>query len=107
MKQEKEDMRSDESGGLSTSKPRQPFEKMVDAIRESASDLARSDDEEDGEDDQDSELGKLSEDDEPSWMIGTILNMVPQRKERFWPMQMKPDTLTHLGWVEVADYFHE
>ena len=49
---------------------------MLDAIRDSLSDVASSDVEEDGEDNEDTEQGKLSEDDEPGWVMGTISKMV-------------------------------
>jgi len=51
---------------------------MLKTIRDSLSDLATSDDEEDGEDEEDkeedTERGKLSKDDEPGWVMGTISN---------------------------------
>jgi hypothetical protein len=51
---------------------------MLVAIGESLSDLARSDDGEDGEDDDDEETDqvKLSDDDEPGWVMGTIAKTV-------------------------------
>ena len=59
------------------------------AIGDSLSDLASSDNGEDGEDedDEETEQGQLSEDDEPSWVIGTNTNMVQQRMDR-----LRPDT---------------
>jgi len=47
---------------------------MLVAIGGSLSDLAISDDGEDGEDedDEETEKGKLSEDYEPGWVMGTI-----------------------------------
>ena len=52
---------------------------MLVAIGESLSDLAGSDDgaDEEDEDDEETEQGKLSEDDEPGWVMGTITNTVP------------------------------
>ena len=64
IKQEQGDMRSAESRGITSREPGQMFEGMLDAIGVSLSDLASSDYEEDGQDDQDTEQGKLSEDDE-------------------------------------------
>jgi len=48
------------------------------AIGDSLSDLPRSDIEEDGEDEEneDTEPGKLSEEDKPGWVIGTISETV-------------------------------
>jgi hypothetical protein len=40
---------------------------------------------------------KLSEDDEPSLVIGTLFNRVQQRTKRFPQMQMKYDKLPQLG----------
>jgi len=59
---------------------------MVNAIRDSLSDLGSSDNEEDAEDEEDNddaEQGKLSEDDEPGWVMGTVSKSVQHRMERF------------------------
>ena len=82
---------------------------MLVAIGDSLSDLASSDDGEDGEDDDDEETeqGKLSEDDEPGWVMGTITKTVQQRMERFRQKPMKLDELTQPGWEDAADYFRE
>jgi len=76
------------------------------AITDSLSDLASSDDQEDGDDydDEERELGKLSEDEEPSWVVDTTASMVLQRMGRFRQMQMKLDELTQPGWGDTADY---
>jgi hypothetical protein len=76
VKQQQEDIRSAESGGLTAREPGQTLEEMLDAIGDCLSDLANSDYEEDGEDDEDTEQGKLSEDDEPGWVMGTISKTV-------------------------------
>jgi hypothetical protein len=72
------------------------FEEMLVAIADIRSDLARSDDGEDGEDQDAEETGKgnLSKDDEPGWVMGTITIMVQQCMERFRQTQMKLDELT-------------
>jgi len=49
----------------------------------------------------------LSEDDEPSWVIGTITKTVQQRMQRFRQKQMKLDELTQPKWQDTADYFCE
>jgi len=81
---------------------------MLNAIADSLSDLASSDDGEHGEDkdhdEEDPELGMLSEDDEPSWVVGTISNTVQHRTEHCRQMQMKPDELMQPGWGDVADW---
>jgi len=51
-------------------------------MRDNQSDLASSDDKEDGEDkvhdEPDTELGNLSEDDKHGWVMGTICHTVQQ-----------------------------
>jgi len=109
VQQEQDDMTHAELAGLMSRKPEKPFEEMLIAIGDSLSDLVSSNDGEDGEDedDQETEKGKLSEDDEPGWVMGRITNTVQQRMERFWQKQMKFDELTQLGWEDAADNFRE
>jgi len=61
----------------------------LNAIRDSLSDLASSEDEVDGEDEdddqQDTGHGQLSEDDKPAWVMGTISKMVHHHIESFRP----------------------
>jgi hypothetical protein len=61
------------------------YEGMLNAIGDWRSDLASSDVEQDGEDEedneQDTELGKLSDDDESGWVMGTISKTVQHRME--------------------------
>lgn len=66
-------------------------------------------DEEDGEDedDEDAELGKLSDDDEPGWMMSIIFQTVYQCMERVWPKLMKFDKMTPPGRADIADRFPE
>jgi hypothetical protein len=83
---------------------------MLHAIGDCLCDLARSDHEEDGEDAEDEEdtaLGKLSEVNEPGWVMGTISKMVQYRSESFRQTQMKLDKRTQARWGEAADYFQE
>jgi len=88
MMQQKEHMVNVEKGRSITTKPEIRFDEMLNAIGDSLSDLASSEDEEDGEDNDDDEEdtghGKLSDDDEPVWVMGTISNMVQHRMESFW-----------------------
>jgi len=78
------------------------------AIGDSLSDLASSNDGDDGEDeDEETELGKLSEGDEPCWVMGKISKTVQQRMESFRQKQMKLDELTQPGWEDATDYFRE
>jgi len=111
IKQEQDDMRNAEKVGLTTTKPETTFQDKLNAIGDSLSDLGSSDDEEDREDEDDYEEepagGKLSQDDEPAWVIGTFSNMIPHRMERFRQKQMQLDKLTQPGWGDAADYFRE
>jgi len=60
--------------GLTTTEPETILHEMMVVIGDSVSDIASSDDGEDGqdEDDEDTEQGQRSEDDERSWLMGTI-----------------------------------
>jgi len=109
VQQEQDDMTHAELAGLTSRKPEKTFEEMLTAIGDSLRDLASSNDGDDGEDedDEETEKGKLSEDDEPGWVMGTITETVQQRMERFWQKQMKFDKLTQPGWEDAADYFRE
>jgi len=109
VQQEHDDMKHAEIVGLTYREPEKTFEQVLVAIGDSLSDLASSDDEEDGEDkdDEESEPGKLSKDDEPGWVMGTITKTIQQRMERFPQKQMKLDELTQPGWEDPADYFRE
>jgi hypothetical protein len=109
VQQEQDNMTHAELAGLRSSKPEKTFEEMLVAIGDSQSDLATSDDREDGEDedDEETEQSKLSEDDEPGWVTGTITKTVQERMEKFWQKQMKFDKLTQPGWEDAADYFRE
>jgi len=111
IEQQQDDMRNAEKAGLTITKPEKTFQKMLNAIGDSLSDLARSDNQEDGEDEDDDEgdpaEGKLSEDHEPGWMMSTISQTVQYRMERFWQKQMKLDELTQPHNGDAADYLRE
>jgi len=47
---------------------------------------------------------KLSEEDEPGWVMGTISKMVQHCKVRVRQKQMNLGQLTQPGWGEGADY---
>jgi hypothetical protein len=83
----------------------------LNAIGESLSDLATSEDGEDGEDKDDNEEdtghGKLSEDDEPGWMMGTISKMVLDSMESFQQKDIRLDEPTQPGWRDAAEYLCE
>jgi len=61
---------------------------------------------EDEHDDQDdTELGQLSEHDETRWVMGTITKMVQHQVECFGQTQMTLDKITQLGWGDMADCY--
>jgi len=99
IRQELEDMGTAENVRLMTREPKKTLEVMMVAFRDSLSNLASSDDGENGEDEDDEETaqGKLSEDDKPGWVMGKISKMVEQRLERSQRKQMKHDELTQPG----------
>jgi hypothetical protein len=92
-------------------KPEMTFEEMLNAIGDSLSKLANSDNKQDGEDEEDdeedTEIGKLSDDDEPGWVMGTISKTVQHRMESFRPKHIRLDELTQPGWGDAANYFRE
>jgi hypothetical protein len=95
--------------GLTSREPETTFEEILVAIGDSLSDLASSDDGEDWEDEDEeyTEQGNLSEDDEPGWVMGTITKKVRQGMERFRQKQMKLDKLTQPGLEDAAGYIRE
>jgi len=105
------DMRTAENAGATTRKFNTTFEGMLNAIGESLIDLACSDDAQRGEDkeddEEDSELGKLSDDDETGWVIRTICKTVQRRMESSQQKQIRLHQLTQPGWGEASDYFCE
>jgi len=109
VQQKQEDMKHAAIAGLTTREPEKTFEVTMVAIGDSLSNLASSGDGEDGEYDNDdkTEHGKLSEDDEPGWVIGTITNTVQQHMDWFRLKQMKLDVFTQPGLEGAAEYFHE
>jgi len=106
-----EDMTTAENWGATTGKPETMFEEMLNAIGDSLSDVASSDDKQDREDEEDdeedTELGKLSDDDEPGWVMGTITKTVQHCMESLRQKQMRLDELTQPGWGDAANYFRE
>jgi hypothetical protein len=104
--QEQEDESNPEHEQSTTTNPDTTFEEMLNAIADSGSDLANSDDEEDVEDEEygeDTELGKLSEDDEPDWLMGTISKTVLHRMESIRRMLVRLDKLMPQGWGDAAN----
>jgi len=106
VQQEQDNMMHAEITGLTSREPGKTFEEMLVTFWDSLSDLASSNDGADGEDDdhQETEQGKLSEEDETSRVMGTITKTVKQCMERFPQKQMKLDELTQPEWEDAADY---
>jgi len=102
-------MKHAEIVGLTYRAPKKTFEEMLVAIGDSLSDLASPDNGEDGEDedDEETEQGKLSEEDQPGWVMVTMTITVQQCMERFWQNQTKLDELTQQVWEDAADYSRE
>jgi len=109
VQQEQGKMRKDDNVGLTNRPPEKSFHEMLVPIGDCVSDLPCSDDGENGADDNDEETeqGKLSEDEKPGWVMGRISQTVQQRMERFQQNQMKLEKLTQPGWEDAADNFCE
>jgi len=109
VEQEQDDTKHAEIAGLRYRQPEKTFEEMLVAIGDSLSDHASSNDGEDGEDQDEkvTEQGKLSKDDEPGWVMGTITTTVQEGMERFGQRLMMLDGLTRPGWEDAADHFSE
>jgi len=83
---------------------------MLNAITDSLSALASSEGEEDGKDEgddrEDTDLRKLSEQEEPGWEMGTISKTVQHSMESVWQKRMRLYELTQPERGNVADYLH-
>jgi len=102
-------MKHAEIAALMKREPEKTFKEMMVAIGDTLSDHASSDHRDDGEDEHDAETeqGKLSEDDEPGWVIGTLTKTVQQCMGRFRQKQMKLAELTQPGWEDASNNFRE
>ena len=84
---------------------------MLNANRERLGDAAISDDEQDVEGEADDEehiqLGKIGEDDEPGWVMGTISKTPKQHIDSFRWKHMRLDGLAQLGWWDMAYNFRK
>ena len=109
--QEQDDMSTAENTEATNRKPEKKFDRMLNAIEDSLSNLASSNDEQEGEDEEDdeehTELGNLSDDDEPGWVISTISKPVQDRIASFWEKLIRLDELMQPGWGDAANYFCE
>jgi len=96
-------------GRSTTTKPDITFEEMLNAIGDSLSNLGCSQDEVDGEDEDvdgdDTGHGKLSEDDELGWVMGTISTTIQHHIQSVQQKHIRLDELTQPGWRDAADHF--
>jgi len=87
------------------------YEEILNSIGDTLSDLASSKDVQDGQDKEDdedgTELGKLSDDDEPGWVMGTFTKTVQHCMESFQRKQMRLAELTQPGWGDAANCWRE
>jgi hypothetical protein len=69
--------------GLTSTESQKRFEEILVAFRDSLRDLASSNNGEvrEDKDDEETEQGKLGEDDEPCWVMGTITKTVQNSME--------------------------
>jgi len=109
VQQVQEHMKHVEIAGLTNRDPEKTFDQMMAAIVDTQRDLACSDVREDGEDEdaEETEQGKLSEDDKPGWVMRTITKTVQQSMERFRQKQMKLDKLSQPRYEDAPNYFPE
>ena len=109
VQQEQDDKSHPEITGLTSRNANKTLEEMLVAIGVSLSDLSVSDNGEygDDEDDQETEQGKLSEDDEPGCVMGTIITTVQKRMDRFPHNQMKLDEIYRPQSGDEMEYLLE
>ena len=109
--QKQEDMWNAEHAGSTTRKPEKTVQEILNTIAGSLSDLASSDNEEDGEDDEnheeDTEPGKQSQDEEPGRVMDALSKTVQQHLASCRQKQMRFDQLTQQGWQDEANNCRE
>jgi hypothetical protein len=102
MMQEQELMGNFEEGRYTTIKHGISFQEMLNAVGDSLSDLATSENEGEGGDHDDDEKdighGKLSKDAEPGFVMGTISKTVQHCMKSFRQKQMILDEPKQQGW---------
>jgi len=89
-----------------TREPKATFYRMSVAIEDSLSNVPTSNNQEDGEDenDDDTEQGQLTEDDEPGQAMCRISKTMQQGLDRVWQNQMKLEESKQPAWEDAADY---
>jgi hypothetical protein len=109
VQQEWDDAKKAENAGLMNRELKMTFQEMMVIMGDCLSDLASSDDTNDGEDkdEEETEQGQQSEDEQPSRMMGTVTQTVQQRRGRFRQNQITVEEWTQLRWEDAAAHFHE
>jgi len=111
IKLEPEDMKNAGKTGLTTRKPGTTFRVMLGAIKDSLSDIGTFEDWEDGGDrcevDDNTEQGKVSEDDKLGWVMVIMSKMVVHQMEHIGQKQMTPDNTMQPGCGDGANFFCE
>lgn len=110
IKQQQKFIRKAENEGWTSRQSEIPSEEILNAIRDGWSDLASSNNEEDmdsEEDDEHTDLGKLTKVDKPSQVMGAISNTVPQGIMIFPHKKKRLHKLTKPGCGDAAGYFSE
>lgn len=102
-------MRNAKKAGLTTRKAGKKILGMLQAMKYSLRDVESSYDEENREDEaadeDDTELGNLSNEDKPSIVIGTNSTTVQYLMVTFWQWQIRLVKFTAPAWGDVAHYF--
>jgi len=87
------DLTTTESTGATTRNSNTLLEEMLNAISDILTDLASSNNEQAGKDEEQdvevSELGNLNDDDEPGWVMGTFSITVQHPIESVWQKRMR------------------
>jgi hypothetical protein len=109
IRQEQEDTKTDGDAGLTTREPKNRCSAMMVAIGDSLSDIPRSDDGEDreAENDEETQQGKVSKDDQLCWGMGGISQTAQQHLGSFRLQQINLEELTQPEWGDPADYICE
>jgi len=96
---------------VKTRKPESTFGAMLNAIEDSLSNPASFGDKQNGEDEEGNEdateLGKLTDDDEPSWVMCAISKTIQHQMDSYRQIQMRLDKMTWPGCGDGSNCFRE
>lgn len=109
IREEQEDTQPADTTGLTTMEPQKMYHEMMVAIGDILTDIASSDYGKDLEDDNndESEQGQLTENDEPGCVMHTITLMVQERMDKFRQKRINFNKPTEPKWKNVADNYRE